>query len=125
MSATAKTAVIDAHVRVGHSRDVTLTAEQLLESMHASGIDRALIAPPEAAVAFDNRVGNAEVAAVAAASGGRLLPYAVATPWQGAGRAVDELARARDAYTKLTLDNAQRMLRFWQVRPTDAPAKAN
>ena len=36
-----------------------------------------------------------------------------------------ELAKARDAYAKLTLDNAQRMLRFWQVRPTDAPAKAN
>jgi uncharacterized protein (DUF2336 family) len=36
-----------------------------------------------------------------------------------------ELAEARDAYAKLTLDNAQRMLRFWQVRPTDAPAKAN
>lgn len=89
--------IIDAHVRVGHSRDVVLTAEQLITSMDAAGIDRALIAPPEAAVAFDNRAGNEELAALAAASGGRLLPYAVATPWQGARRAVDELARARDA----------------------------
>lgn len=89
--------IIDAHVRVGHSRDVVLTAEQLIISMDAAGIDRALITPPEAAVAFDNRAGNEEVAALAAASGGRLLPYAVATPWQGAQRAVDELARARDA----------------------------
>jgi uncharacterized protein (DUF2336 family) len=36
-----------------------------------------------------------------------------------------ELAKAKDAYAKLTLENAQRMLRFWQVRSTDAPAKAN
>jgi len=36
-----------------------------------------------------------------------------------------ELAKARDAYAKLTLENAQRMLRFWQVRTTDAPVKGN
>ena len=36
-----------------------------------------------------------------------------------------ELVKAKDAYAKLTLENAQRMLRFWQVRATDAPAKAN
>ncbi len=36
-----------------------------------------------------------------------------------------ELAKARDAYAKLTLENAQRMLRFWQVRATDAPVKTN
>ena len=36
-----------------------------------------------------------------------------------------ELAMARDAYAKLTLENAQRMLRFWQVRATDAPVKVN
>jgi len=32
-----------------------------------------------------------------------------------------ELAQAKAQYVRLTLDNAQRMLRFWQVRPTDAP----
>ena len=36
-----------------------------------------------------------------------------------------ELLKARDAYAKLTLENAQRMLRFWQVRATDGPAKTN
>jgi uncharacterized protein (DUF2336 family) len=36
-----------------------------------------------------------------------------------------ELAMAKDAYCKLTLENAQRMLRFWQVRATDAPVKVN
>ncbi|MGH6712977.1 MAG: DUF2336 domain-containing protein [Bradyrhizobium sp.] len=32
-----------------------------------------------------------------------------------------ELATAKSQYCKLTLDNAQRMLRFWQVKATDAP----
>jgi uncharacterized protein (DUF2336 family) len=32
-----------------------------------------------------------------------------------------ELAIAKSQYAKLTLDNAQRMLRFWQVKATDAP----
>lgn len=36
-----------------------------------------------------------------------------------------ELAMAKEAYAKLTLENAQRMLRFWQVRATDAPVKVN
>jgi uncharacterized protein (DUF2336 family) len=32
-----------------------------------------------------------------------------------------EMAIAKAQYAKLTLDNAERMLRFWQVRATDAP----
>ena len=32
-----------------------------------------------------------------------------------------ELAQAKAQYVRMPLDNAQRMLRFWQVRPTDAP----
>ena len=32
-----------------------------------------------------------------------------------------ELSLAKTQYAELTLDNAQRMLRFWQVKPTDAP----
>jgi len=36
-----------------------------------------------------------------------------------------ELAKARGHYAKLTIENAQRLLRFWQVRSTAAPAKMN
>jgi uncharacterized protein (DUF2336 family) len=36
-----------------------------------------------------------------------------------------ELASAKAQYAKLTLDNAQRMLRFWQVKATDAPIGMN
>lgn len=89
--------VIDAHVRIGSSRDVELTVDGLLETMAATGIDLALIAPSEAQIAYDNAEGNRAVTQAAAASDGRLLPYAVATPWQGAARALDALRAARDA----------------------------
>jgi uncharacterized protein (DUF2336 family) len=36
-----------------------------------------------------------------------------------------QLAMAKAQYVRLTLDNAQRMLRFWQVKATDAPANMN
>lgn len=87
----------DAHVRIGEQREAALTVDALLAAMDANGVDRALIAPSERQIAFANREGNDAVTAAAAASGGRLLAYAVATPWAGAAAAVDELARARDA----------------------------
>ncbi len=34
-----------------------------------------------------------------------------------------ELAKAREQYAKLTLENARRLLKFWQVRAADAPPK--
>ncbi|SDT27527.1 amidohydrolase family protein [Microlunatus soli] len=86
---------IDAHVRIGAQRETALTVEQLLTVMDSHRIDRAMIAPSEAQIAFHNREGNDAVAAAAKRSGGRLIPYAVATPWAGRA-AVDELARARD-----------------------------
>jgi uncharacterized protein (DUF2336 family) len=36
-----------------------------------------------------------------------------------------EVSMAKAQYARLTLDNAERMLRFWQVRATDAPVKTN
>jgi uncharacterized protein len=85
--------IIDAHVRLGESRDVALTAEQLLATMDALGIDRALVAPSERQIAYHNREGNEAVAAAAARSD-RLLAYAVSSPWRR--DAVAELERARD-----------------------------
>lgn len=87
----------DAHVRVGRQREPELTVDALLAAMDANGIDRAIISPSERQIAYANREGNEFVARAAAASEGRLLAYAVATPWAGAANAVDELARARDA----------------------------
>jgi len=36
-----------------------------------------------------------------------------------------ELAKAKEQYGKLTTESARRLLKFWQVRPADAPPKTN
>jgi predicted TIM-barrel fold metal-dependent hydrolase len=87
--------IIDAHVRLGRGREVSLDVADLLSTMDELGIDRALVAPDERCIAYANSAGNALVLAAAKASSGRLVPYAVANPWRGA-EAVEELARARD-----------------------------
>ncbi len=87
--------IIYAHVRLGRGREVVLERDDLLATMDRLGIERALVAPDERCIAVDNREGNELVAAAAAASDGRLMPYAVANPWRGA-RAVDELHATRD-----------------------------
>ena len=86
--------IIDAHVRLGAGRDVDLGLDELLATMDALGIAQTLVSPAEAEIAFDNRSGNERIAAICGGSDGRLLPYAVATPWAGAA-AVAELTRAR------------------------------
>jgi predicted TIM-barrel fold metal-dependent hydrolase len=88
--------ILDGHVTIGRNRDVALELDALLATMDELGIGRALIAPPEGLIPVRNREGNELSAAAAERSGGRLLAYAVATPWLG-GEAVDELARAREA----------------------------
>jgi predicted TIM-barrel fold metal-dependent hydrolase len=98
--------VIDGHVMLGDGRDASLSAEQLLATMERLGIDRALVSPSERYLPVRNREGNELTAAAAARSGGRLLTYAVATPWLG-DEAVEELRRARDAGARaLKLDPA-------------------
>lgn len=87
--------IIDAHVRIGAGREVELGVAELIETLDRLGIDRAMVAPGERATAWDNRGGNDLVTAAANESDGRLIPYAVATPWAGAD-AVAELGRARD-----------------------------
>jgi uncharacterized protein len=87
--------IVDAHVRLGTSRDASLSVDDLLAAMESLGIDRALIAPDEASIAYHNRAGNDAVLAAADRSDGRLLAYAVANPWRGRD-AVDELRRAHD-----------------------------
>ncbi|ADB53512.1 amidohydrolase family protein [Conexibacter woesei] len=98
--------VLDAHVRLGTGRDASLTTSELLATMDRLGIDRALVSPPERCLAVDHREGNTLVADAARASGGRLLAYAVASPWRGR-RALAELARAADdGAVALALDPA-------------------
>lgn len=88
--------VVDAHVRLGDSREAALTTATLLSTMDALGIGYSLISPAERHIAYDNAEGNELTTTTARESGGRLLPYAVANPWRG-GAAPAELRRARDA----------------------------
>ncbi len=98
--------VIDGHVTIGESRDASLSVDQLLGTMDRLGIDRALVAPAEGFVPVRNREGNELTAEVARGSEGRLLAYAVATPWLG-DEALEELRRAREAGARaLKLDPA-------------------
>ena len=88
--------VVDGHVMLGAGRDASLSPDELLRTMDRLGIDRALVSPAEGFLPVRNRQGNELVAAAAATSDGRLLAYAVATPWLGED-ALEELRRARDA----------------------------
>jgi predicted TIM-barrel fold metal-dependent hydrolase len=98
--------VIDGHVMIGESRDASLSTEQLIATMDRLGIDRAVVAPAERFVPVRNREGNELTAEAARRSEGRLLAYAVATPWLG-DEALEELHRARDAGARaLKLDPA-------------------
>ena len=98
--------ILDGHVTIGESRDASLSVERLLETMDELRISRALVAPAERFVPVNNRAGNELTAAAAARSDGRLLAYAVASPWLGA-EALEELRRARDAGARaLKLDPA-------------------
>jgi len=98
--------VIDGHVTIGESRDASLSVEQLLATMDALGIDRAVIGPAEGFVPVRNREGNELTVEAARRSDGKLLAYAVATPWLGQ-EALDELRRAREAGARaLKLDPA-------------------
>jgi predicted TIM-barrel fold metal-dependent hydrolase len=98
--------IFDGHVTVGRNRDVALEVEELLAAMERLGVDRALVSPPEPNLPLRNREGNALVAAAVAQGGGRLLGYAVASPWLGE-EALEELRRAHDAGARaLKLDPA-------------------
>ena len=98
--------ILDGHVTIGANRDVELGVEDLLAVMDGLGIDRALVSPPEGLIPVRNREGNELACAASDASDGRLLAYAVATPWLGQD-AVAELERARERGARaLKLDPA-------------------
>ena len=47
--------VVDGHVMLGHGRDASLTAEELLATMDRLGIERALVSPAEGYLPVRNR----------------------------------------------------------------------
>lgn len=87
--------ILDAHATIGDNRSVSLGADELVALMDALGIDAALVSSADRHVALLNAEGNNLVTAAADRHPGRLLPYAVATPWAG-DAALAELRRAHD-----------------------------
>jgi predicted TIM-barrel fold metal-dependent hydrolase len=88
--------IVDAHVRIGRSREAALLVDALLQDMDRLGIDVTCVSPDEYAIAYDNARGNEMTTTAAAKSGGRLRAWAVANPWRGAA-ALAELASAHEA----------------------------
>jgi uncharacterized protein len=81
-------------VRVGPCREAAALDERtLLDTMDALSIERTVVSPGEAEIAYANQAGNERVLALAEAHPDRLSAYAVATPWAGP-EAVEELRRA-------------------------------
>jgi predicted TIM-barrel fold metal-dependent hydrolase len=98
--------ILDGHVTIGANRDVELGLEDLLATMDELGIDRALVSPPEGLIPVRNREGNEIACDASERSEGRLLAYAVATPWLDQ-EALVELERARERGARaLKLDPA-------------------
>ncbi|WP_232667245.1 amidohydrolase family protein [Pseudonocardia sp. TRM90224] len=87
--------VIDAHVRLGAGREVSLETAALLGAMDELGIEHAVIAPGERCTVLDEPAGNTATTTAAGESAGRLRAWAVANPWRGRDALV-ELARAAE-----------------------------
>ena len=86
---------IDALCFLGVSRfGYALDADDLLQALDAEGIAMAVVAPVHPHN-HDFAAANAEIAAVVADTGGRLVPLARIDPWDGEA-ALDELALAVD-----------------------------
>lgn len=87
--------IVDAHVTIGENRDVSLTVESLLRSMDEQGVDLAVASPSERFLPVNNHQGNRFITDVAGRSAGKIVAYAVASPWLGSA-ALAELEEAYD-----------------------------
>jgi predicted TIM-barrel fold metal-dependent hydrolase len=85
--------IIDAHVHLGHSREKSLEADQLLLQMDQHGVERAVVCPVDQEIILHNRSGNDRILAAVRGHPHRLAGFAVANPWYGE-EAVAELRRA-------------------------------
>jgi predicted TIM-barrel fold metal-dependent hydrolase len=87
---------LDAYCVLGVDREFDLTADALLRQMDSAGVERAVIAPVDRALAVHNREGNAFLRAEAAKHPNRLIPACSVNPWYGPA-ALEELKRALEA----------------------------
>lgn len=92
--------IIDAYTTPGDERETVLPADELLRQMDAAGIDRAVIAPQDREIAFDNAAGNRRMLDLAAEHPDRLIPACSVNPWSGSS-GIDELRRSASAGARM------------------------
>ena len=85
--------VIDAHVTLGAGHSVSADPGAFVGQMDEAGVAAAVVSPVDRELAVASREGNDRVLGLARRYPGRLLAYASANPWFGAG-AVAEVERA-------------------------------
>jgi uncharacterized protein len=85
--------IIDAYTVVGVDREYGQTAHELIENMDQTGVQMAVIAPPDRQLAVYNQEGNDEMLRLARLHCGRLVPTCTVNPWYGK-TALAELNRA-------------------------------
>lgn len=91
---------IDGYCTLGVDREYDMTEADLLRSMDAAGVDRAVIAPPDRFLAVLNREGNDAILRQARAHPDRFIPACSANPWYGHA-ALEELQRAAGAGARM------------------------
>ena len=84
---------IDGYCTLGVDREFDLTAKALLDAMDAAEVERAMIAPPDRALAIFNRQGNDCMRQAAQAHPDRFIATCSVNPWSGE-EALQELRRA-------------------------------
>lgn len=75
--------IIDAYTTPGTERETACPADELLRTMDAHHIGRAVIAPEDREIALHNERGNERIVKLAARSGGRFIPACSVNPWHG------------------------------------------
>jgi hypothetical protein len=91
---------IDAYCTLGVDREYDLTEYALLKAMDVAGVEQAVIAAVDRALAVHNREGNEFLRRAAAMHPKRFIPSCSVNPWFGEA-ALEELKRALDAGARM------------------------
>ena len=74
---------IDGYCTLGKDREYDLTETSLLAAMDATGVEKAVIVPPDRNLAVYNREGNDSVLRAAHKHRTRFIPACSVNPWYG------------------------------------------
>ena len=95
---------IDCYVTLGNERETIYDVETLVRDLDRAGVDKAVIAPWDRAIAVDNREGNDFMIAQWRKFPSRIIPCCTVNPWYGE-RGLAELDRAVSAGARMLMLN--------------------